>query len=148
MVGLSAEQITAGQERLVGYINGTNSGTLSVSDRDQLLQSFRLLVGPLETENNYQFELDLVNVNDADGRLRAAKLAAYLVLLIDQDFDVDQLDSTIKSNGYDQRRLFAIAAFSILYKIPAELMEDDIFNKILRLNRRYSVSAKTKFIAN
>src|ERR1035437_8236182 len=114
---LTDTEITAGNSRLT-------AGKLSGSDVDSLVSTFRLLLGPLE--DLYQMDLitDLEALNDTSNtRKKAAKLAACLIRLIAEDFGVSNFTGSYENSDYDQRRLFTIYALSILYKVPAELLD-------------------------
>lgn len=137
---LTDAEITAAASRL-------ESGKLSGSDVDSLVSTFRLLLGPLE--DTYEFNLvdDLEALDDTGNtRAKAAKLAACLLRLINEDFGVATITQGIDNSDEEQRKLFTIYALSILYKIPVELMDADTFNQTLRAARRTSSSVEITFV--
>lgn len=140
---ISADDIAIGQARL-------DNGKLTFDDVDSLISVFRILCGPLESDKKYKFEEDLTAIDDTGNtRNKAAKLAGTLARVIDEDFGVDQLRTSLWSNDNDQRRIFALFAFSLLYMIPAELASAEAFEIYLRNRRlRTSSSFAVKTIAN
>lgn len=133
---VSDEEVTlAGTARLI-------NGKLTLTDVDSLVSTFRLLLGPLETTGNYNLEADLISLDDTgNDRKRAAKMAACLVRLINEDFGVADLTGELQNSDEEQRNLFTLFAFSILYPIPAELLYRDLYMKF-SLVRRYSQSVR------
>lgn len=139
---ISAGDIAIGQARLEGT-------KLNLDDVDSLISVFRILCGPLEIDKKYKFEEDLTAVDDDNNtRKKAAKLAGTLARVIDEDFGVDQLRTSLWSNDNDQRRIFALFAFSLLYSIPAELASAEAFEFYLRNRRRVSHSFCVRTIAS
>lgn len=135
-----AEITAAGTARLA-------SGKLSGSDVDSLVSTFRLLLGPLEDVYEMDLVGDLEALDDTGNtRKKAAKLAACLVRLINEDFGVSNLTGGFENSDDEQRRLFTIYALSILYKIPVELMDAEIFTKVMIAARRTSQSVKVTFV--
>ncbi len=89
----------------------------------------------------YKFEEVLSAITDTGNtRQRAAKLAGTLYRIIDEDFGIDELRSTLISNDYEQRRIFALFAFSLIYPIPAELSSIESWEIFLQgyTNRKVS----------
>jgi len=137
---LTDDEITAAAARLT-------AGKLSGMDVDSMVQNFRILLGPLESTNNYQLQSTLEALDDTlDTRQRAAKVAACLVRLIDSDFGVDLLQSTLVSSDKDQRFLYTLFAFSLFWPIPAELMDDEAYQKFLILSRSISSSVQVTIV--
>lgn len=135
-----AEITAAGTARLT-------AGKLSGSDVDSLVSTFRLLLGPLE--DTYEMDLvgDLEALDDtANDRKKAAKMAACLVRLINEDFGVATLTDGLDNSDDDQRRLFTIYALSILYKIPVELAYFDLFTKVTTASKKFSSSVLTTLV--
>lgn len=137
---LTDAEITAAATRLT-------TGKLSGSDVDSLVSTFRLLLGPLE--DTYKFDLvgDLEALDDtANTRKKAAKMAACLIRLIDEDFGVSNLNGSFENSDDEQRRLFTIYALSIMYKIPLELAYFDLFTRVSIASRRTSQSVDVTFV--
>lgn len=135
-----AEITTAGAARLI-------TGKLSGSDVDSLISVFRLLLGPLEDLYEMGLISDLEALDDTlDTRKKAAKMAACHLRLVNEDFGVSNLAGDFENSDNDQRRLFTIYALSILYKVPAELMDSETFTKVMIAARRFSASVPTTFV--
>lgn len=142
---LTDAEITSAASRLVAGTAGSH-GKLSESDVDSLVSIFRLVLGPLEDQYGYDLYADLEALDDTENtKKKAAKLAACLLRLIDEDFGVARIVKGIENDDEDQRRLFTIYALSILYKIPVELSENYVFDRINLLSRRYAQSVRTTF---
>lgn len=135
---LSSAQIGFGTARLV-------NGKLTLSDVDSIIQNLRMLVGSLEDQYNYPFETDLIALDDSDGRERAAKMAAVLVLLISDGFSVLKLTgkNNVAISKEDQRRLTILYMFSLLYRIPPELTELQVLLNMSMFNVSSSVPITT-----
>jgi len=118
---LSDAQIALGTARLT-------AGQLRPGDVDAMVANFRLLVGGLEDVYSYAFEADLTALTDARGK--ASKIAAILLLLIDDGFSVLKLTgkNNVALSDEDQRRLTILYAFNLLYKTPPELTDLMIVN--------------------
>lgn len=113
---LSDAQITAGAARL-------NANKLTAKDVDSMVANFRLLTGALETVYDYRFQADLEALDDSDGNVRAAKMAAVLLLLIDSGFSVLNLAGKVNISKETQRKLIILFAFNMLYPTPVELTD-------------------------
>lgn len=122
-----------------------NAGKLTKTDVNSLISVFRILTGPLEADKGYDFKTDLTALDDLDGENeeKAAKMAGTLLRIIDEDFGVDTLMGDLLSNDYEQRRIYALFAFSLLYPIPAELSSIAAFERYLKLQKEYSTAVKT-----
>jgi hypothetical protein len=116
--------------------NRLESGKLTAKDVDSLVSSFRTLLGPLEA--NYTLEADLILLDDSavGSPLKASKMAAILIRLINEDFGVDFIDGQLKSSDDDQRRLLLIYGFTLLYPLPIELVAQDIYNRVSYSGRK------------
>lgn len=133
---LTDAQIAAAASRLDG-------NKLTQVDIDSIIQNFRLLVGSLETTYSWNFQADLEALDDSDNRKRAAKMAACLLLLIDDAFNVISLTG---KNGAalsfeEERRVITLFAFNLLYKTPVELTEVAILMNASILNYSGTVSS-------
>lgn len=117
---------------------------LTLKDVDSIIQNFRLLVGSLESTYNWNFEADLTALDDSDGRDRAAKMAACLLLLIDDGFSVVNLTGKngVALSFEEERKVITLFAFNLLYKTPIELTEVSILMNASLLN--YSGSVVTQ----
>ncbi len=132
---LSDAEVTAAALTLV-------DGKLTQKQVNKLVSSFRLLLGPLEVAGDYSLESDLKALDDSGGvDDKAAQMNACLIRLINEDFGVATLDSTLVNSDTEQRELFTLYAFSLMYPIPAELVYRDIYSRLMLL-RRQSSSAK------
>lgn len=119
----SDSEILAAKARLKDGANGAQ-GKLSGSDIDSLIGAFRQVLGPLEDAYSFNLQSTLESLDDTtNDKERAAKMAAGLIRLIDQDFDVSTLDTTIVDDANTQRRLFIISMIGLIWKLPAELSQ-------------------------
>jgi hypothetical protein len=141
---INTADITIGNQRLV-----TDTKKLTVSDVDSLVSVFRILCGPLEGKYKYEFQSTLEGITDlGNERKKAAKLAGTLARIEDEDFGIDQLRTVLFSSDEEQRRIFALFAFSLLYPIPAELTSLAAFERYMfSYNRRVSSSHHIETIA-
>lgn len=127
---LSDANIAAGEARL-------ETGKLSPVDMRRMVSSLRLLLGPLESKYSLDLKTSLTALDDTtDTEKKAAQMAACLILLMAEEFDVDKLDTELQSDADDQRRIYQIYALSLLMEIPEELMDELV-------HRRYSTSFTT-----
>lgn len=132
-------------ERIAAGLNRLESGKLSDSDIDNLIGSFRILLGPLEDKYGYDLLADLSSIDDTDNsRQKAAKLAGCVLILYGEDFDTDTIDSTLISNANIYRNLISIFAFSLIHKIPAELMESEAYRRYFLGGIGYSTSFNSR----
>lgn len=115
---LTAEAIQAGAETL-------ESNKLKPSQIDDLVSTFRGYLD--ELADNYDLETDLGLITDTATSNRAAKLAAYLLTLQDNDFANGGFAATnANRSGFNYSINEAMFdrfkyAFGLLYTIPKEL---------------------------
>jgi hypothetical protein len=122
---LSDARMSAGRARI-----DPSTKKIRPDDVRKMVTSLRILLGPLEKK--YDFKLyDLITaLNDtSDVEEKAAQMAACLLALMDEDFDVDTLDTELVSNANDQRRIFQIYALGLIAEIPEELMDPEAYRK-------------------
>jgi hypothetical protein len=62
-------------------------------------------------------------------------MAAILIRLINEDFGVATISSTLLNSDDEQRRLFLLYGFGLLYPIPLELISGDVYNRYLMGSR-------------
>jgi hypothetical protein len=139
---LTDAEITSAASRLV-------NGKLTGSDVDELVSAFRLVLGPLEDTyaqfNNMATQLEAVD-DTLNDRKRAAKLAAVVLRLKEEDFGVSDLVGELVNSDKEQRKLYSVYGISILWKVPAELayLLDQV--KVYTLIRTYSSSVPVTFV--
>jgi hypothetical protein len=130
---LNSDEITYATTNLL------EDGKLPLQTVDDLIQAFRLVIGPLEAVYNYEFETVLTALDDTGNtRKRAAKMAACNLRLINEDFGVSVITDGLTNSDRDQRELFTLFAFSLLYPIPIELMSATVFQQIQNSEQIYS----------
>lgn len=126
---LTAEQITAGENRLV-------SDKLTAVDVDSTVSILRMFFADLETRNSYQFRAKLEELDDSlDDYKKAAQVAACLIIMEGLGFGVAMLDGELKYKEKDDYSQYVVLIFSKLYPIPVELSNYDLRRRRVKTYR-------------
>lgn len=118
--------------------------TLTYEDVDTLVAAFRTVLGSIEKRDNMKLQETLEAIDDSsiNSRGKAAKMAAIVLRLQNEDFGVALITDGITNSDEDQRKLFIIYAISELWQIPDELVYLEDYIKVAKLGRKTSNSAK------
>lgn len=123
------------------------TGKLTGSDVDDLVSAFRLVLGPLEETLELDLRGDLESLDDtSDTRKKAAKMAACVIRLQNEDFGVASLTGELENSDHEQRRLFTIYALGLLYVLPIELTYMEPIDKVRNITSKKTVSVPVTFV--